>query len=312
MAGEWYYRLMGEEVGPVSGEELCALQESGRISDDTWVKKGLEGDWVLAGSISSLSAPETVPAQDRQFDPYHRWLGIPPKHQPPNHYRLLAIEPFEDDPEVIRDAADRQMSHVRSYQLGMHSELSQRILNELGAARACLSDPDTKTAYDEQLRRRLQENPVHDGVGGGGVGPRPRRLTQGIGAPRPLTGRSLTAGPQSPKKAILVGSLGVVVVLLVGVMVWAVASRTSRAPGTAQHDDAPTEPDRSWEAPDLRATIVQPQPEQVATLPQPAPAAPVEKGNRRDAPEVQKELEPLPRAKSVPKPKPQASRPPIK
>lgn len=23
------------------------------------------------------------------FDPYHKWLGIPPKDQPPNHYRLL-------------------------------------------------------------------------------------------------------------------------------------------------------------------------------------------------------------------------------
>jgi len=38
------------------------------------------------------------------FDAYHRWLGIPPKHQPANYYRLLAIEPFKDDPEVIRDA----------------------------------------------------------------------------------------------------------------------------------------------------------------------------------------------------------------
>jgi hypothetical protein len=47
------------------------------------------------------------------FDPYHRWLGIPPKHQPPNHYRLLGLEPFENDMEVIRDAAERQIAHVR-------------------------------------------------------------------------------------------------------------------------------------------------------------------------------------------------------
>jgi hypothetical protein len=38
------------------------------------------------------------------FDPYHRWLGIPPKRQPANHYRLLGLELFETDPEVIRDA----------------------------------------------------------------------------------------------------------------------------------------------------------------------------------------------------------------
>lgn len=38
--------------------------------------------------------------QPEAFDPYHRWLGIPPKHQPADHYRLLGIDRFEDDPEV--------------------------------------------------------------------------------------------------------------------------------------------------------------------------------------------------------------------
>jgi len=49
------------------------------------------------------------------FDPYHRWLGIQPKDQPPHHYRLLGIDLFEDDHEVIRDATERQMAHVRKY-----------------------------------------------------------------------------------------------------------------------------------------------------------------------------------------------------
>ena len=26
------------------------------------------------------------------FDPYYKWLGIPPEEQPPNHYRLLGIQ----------------------------------------------------------------------------------------------------------------------------------------------------------------------------------------------------------------------------
>jgi hypothetical protein len=26
------------------------------------------------------------------FDPYHKWLGIPPPQQPPHHYRLLGID----------------------------------------------------------------------------------------------------------------------------------------------------------------------------------------------------------------------------
>jgi len=89
-----------------------------------------------------------------QFDPYHRWLGIPPKHQPADHYRLLGLERFEDDLEVIVDAAERQTAHVRRYALGPNQILSQKILNELAAAQSCLMDPVEKARYDGDLRQR--------------------------------------------------------------------------------------------------------------------------------------------------------------
>lgn len=94
------------------------------------------------------------------FDPYHRWLGIPPKHQPPDHYRLLGLERFESDPEVIRDAAEQRMAHVRTYQLGPNSDLSQKILNELGRAKACLLNPKEKAAYDAGLRSDVAHQPT--------------------------------------------------------------------------------------------------------------------------------------------------------
>jgi hypothetical protein len=89
------------------------------------------------------------------FDPYRKWLGIPKREQPPNQYRLLALDWFEDDPEVIEAAADRQMAHVRTYQSGRHSDESQQLLNELAAARVCLLNPEKKAAYDAQLRAKL-------------------------------------------------------------------------------------------------------------------------------------------------------------
>ena len=95
-----------------------------------------------------------------KFDPYHRWLGIPPKQQPANHYRLLGLELFEADAEVIHDAAERQMAHVRTYQLGPDVELSQRILNELASAKACLMDSPRKAEYDAKLRATLQRSPA--------------------------------------------------------------------------------------------------------------------------------------------------------
>ena len=89
------------------------------------------------------------------FDPYYEWLGIPGKDQPPNHYRLLGIEVFEENPNVIERAADRQMSHVRTFQVGKHGKESQQLLNALSAARLCLLHDQKKQAYDEQLRGKL-------------------------------------------------------------------------------------------------------------------------------------------------------------
>ena len=102
-----------------------------------------------------LQHAQAVSPMSDPFDPYRKWLGIPPKDQPPNHYRLLGIAHFEDDPDVIENAATRQMAHVRTFQSGRHSALSQRILNELTAAKLCLLQVEKKAPYDEQLRAKL-------------------------------------------------------------------------------------------------------------------------------------------------------------
>jgi hypothetical protein len=102
-----------------------------------------------------LQHAQAVATMSDPFDPYRKWLGIPPKDQPPNHYRLLGIAHFEDDPDVIENAATRQMAHVRMFQSGKHSGFSQKILNELTAAKLCLLQRDKKTPYDEQLRAKL-------------------------------------------------------------------------------------------------------------------------------------------------------------
>ena len=86
-----------------------------------------------------------------EFDPYYRWLGIGSEEQPANHYRLLGLRIFENNPDVIAEAADRQMSHLRTHQLGAHGALSQRLLNEISTARVCLLNPAKKAAYDATL-----------------------------------------------------------------------------------------------------------------------------------------------------------------
>ncbi len=89
------------------------------------------------------------------FDPYHVWLGIPPKDQPPHYYRLLAIEPFENDSTVVEYAADQRMVHLRTMQNGEFVDLAQRLLNEIAAARVTLLNPEKKAAYDARLSQSL-------------------------------------------------------------------------------------------------------------------------------------------------------------
>jgi hypothetical protein len=90
-----------------------------------------------------------------KFDPYLSWLGIRDPERPPNHYRLLGLEVFESDSNVIASAADRQMAHVRTHQAGTHGEDSQRLLNELMSAKICLLKSERKAEYDKALRAKI-------------------------------------------------------------------------------------------------------------------------------------------------------------
>ena len=89
------------------------------------------------------------------FDPYFKWLGIPPDEQPSNYYRLLGLQPFESNSDVIESQSLKQIAEIRNYQIGEHSEQATQLLNELSEARICLLDPERKAAYDLKEKGRV-------------------------------------------------------------------------------------------------------------------------------------------------------------
>ena len=115
------------------------------------------------------------------FDPYQNWLGIPPHEQPANLYRLLGIALFESNPEVIAQAADRQVFHVGTFQAGQHAETCQQVLYELAVARGCLLDPQQKAQYDLQLQGMLAS-----------------RTERAVASPPPPAGTQIQGGPAGP------------------------------------------------------------------------------------------------------------------
>ena len=51
-----------------------------------------------------------------EFDPYSRWLGLPPGPRPPTHYQLLGLSPEIADPDAVLEASRLQMARVKPYE----------------------------------------------------------------------------------------------------------------------------------------------------------------------------------------------------
>jgi hypothetical protein len=95
--------------------------------------------------IQSMATP------DYDFDPYHKWLGIPAKKRPPNYYDLLALSLDEEDLEVIRGAAKSRRHSVES-QRGMGRDKAvASLLYQIDEAELVLLDSETRRDYDRRL-----------------------------------------------------------------------------------------------------------------------------------------------------------------
>ncbi|MDA0833363.1 MAG: hypothetical protein O2955_16190 [Planctomycetota bacterium] len=102
------------------------------------------------------------------FDPYHKWLGIPKNKQPPNHYELLGISLNEDDPEVIESAAEQRKQYVGSKRgQGMDDAVSS-ISFKIDEAKLTLLDPAMRRDYDQRknLFDKRNRNRQFDSIGG--------------------------------------------------------------------------------------------------------------------------------------------------
>jgi len=122
-----------------------------------------------------------------EFDPYYTWLAIGPEEQPPTLYRLLGLRPFEDNAEVIENAADQRMAHLRTLQSGKHGRASQQLLNEVANAKLRLLSKERKAEYDEDLREEMTRQARET-----------RRLPETIGFLQHVEGCTLVGnGPKS-------------------------------------------------------------------------------------------------------------------
>jgi len=86
------------------------------------------------------------------FDPYHKWLGIPKKRQPRTLYDLLGVSLDEEDSEVIRAAAQQRRQFVESQKGRGKDRAVGEILYQLSEAETTLLNPTMRRDYDQRMK----------------------------------------------------------------------------------------------------------------------------------------------------------------
>jgi hypothetical protein len=79
------------------------------------------------------------------------WLGLSPEEGwPPDHYRLLGLEPGEDCTDRIEQRVHECLDTVRRYQM-TYPEQATEAMNRLAQAFVCLTEPAAKQVYDASV-----------------------------------------------------------------------------------------------------------------------------------------------------------------
>lgn len=179
---------------------------------------------------------------DENFDPYESWLGLPPGASH-DHYALLGLPRFESDPALIEQRADERLRLVRGFQTGPRGRYTQKLLNELTAAKLCLLSPTARQSYDDLLRVLPQgawtETEQEEGPAElpPGVGPVPSAMplpppVAPMGAAPPAEEEAGDGEGEGPDRRLLLAGvgLGVLAVCLGG---WVIASLATAGKGDA-------------------------------------------------------------------------------
>jgi formylglycine-generating enzyme required for sulfatase activity len=89
---------------------------------------------------------------DNNFNPYHKWLGIPERKCPPTFYDLLGISLNEDDRTVIESAATRQRTHVEQFLGTSHNSYANQLISQINEAEFTLLNPELRREYDRKAK----------------------------------------------------------------------------------------------------------------------------------------------------------------
>ena len=96
-ADDWYCKIGGSELGPVSFDEIIAFAEKEQIGPDDQVKLGVSGKWRRAGSIGRLVSAFPYQAMEKKIE-----------SKP-----VRATQPAGSDPSIPKRSAEARTGSAR-------------------------------------------------------------------------------------------------------------------------------------------------------------------------------------------------------
>ena len=92
MAAEWFCQAAGHRYGPITSGELRRLADTGIVTADTPVRKGVDGRWVRAEKVQGLFQGDDSPRTTAGGQNEPRSLPSPPP-LPPNTPPVVSDSP---------------------------------------------------------------------------------------------------------------------------------------------------------------------------------------------------------------------------
>ena len=62
---------------------------------------------------------------------YHKFLNLPPELTQPDHYQLLGLEPFTDNPVAIKKAAIERNALLRGWDNSRYFREAEKVLDDV-------------------------------------------------------------------------------------------------------------------------------------------------------------------------------------
>lgn len=128
MAVEWFFQSRGKILGPFAPDQLLRLAHEGKISQETQVRRGRDGEWVPATRVRGLFNEAVAAVEVRETTSEDEPVPEPDPVED-EVYALLSAERSQHSsfaPEVVETPLSRDTTHPKKVEEDVRTFFNER------------------------------------------------------------------------------------------------------------------------------------------------------------------------------------------